>query len=151
MDDQEEGEIRKSEFIGLFERSGWSQAQAARELDITRAHVNGIITGPNAPSPTLLKFFRLIMATPGEKNMELKGEPSPYGASRAKKILQQIETLQAELREALEAETPKKINSTAGEVRDSYFSAPRRKASASRASRKSPALKHPSPSVHAKA
>ena len=56
---------RKLEFIELFEKSGWNQAETARELDMTRGGLNGIITGPTVPSAALLKFFKMVLAASG--------------------------------------------------------------------------------------
>ena len=39
----------KKEFIQLFKLSGWTQAEVARQLELTRGGVNGIITGRTVP------------------------------------------------------------------------------------------------------
>lgn len=57
---------RKSEFIRLFHKSGWSQAEIARKLDLTRGGVNGIITGSTVPSEATLKHFRLTLLLEGK-------------------------------------------------------------------------------------
>lgn len=105
-----EGLARKDEFIDLFKRSGFSQASAARELDITRAHVNGIITGDTVPSPTLLKFFRLIVGTPQSgmvlTDRPLQKNPPPFPPevqqrlkARALELMEKILALQSDLDE----------------------------------------------------
>lgn len=53
----------KKEFIDLFKRSGWSQAEAARQLEVERATINGIVTGPKDPSETLFKLMRILVDT----------------------------------------------------------------------------------------
>ncbi|HUR46267.1 MAG TPA: helix-turn-helix transcriptional regulator [Candidatus Saccharimonadales bacterium] len=53
----------KKEFIDLYEQSGWSQAEVARQLELTRGGVNGIITGPTVPSLATVKLFQLILAS----------------------------------------------------------------------------------------
>ena len=70
-------DAKKAEFIELFRRSGWSQAELARKLEMTRGGVNGYITGPTIPSATALRLFRLTLmgerpealatASPGEE------------------------------------------------------------------------------------
>lgn len=55
----------KQEFIELFEASGWSQAEVARQLDLTRSGVNQIVTGTAKPSQTLVRLFRLVLAKSG--------------------------------------------------------------------------------------
>src|ERR1041384_3086076 len=73
-----QGEPLKKEFIQLYERSGWSQAEVARQLELTRGGVNGIITGPTVPSLATVKLFRLILgatSTPaGAKGAALGAE-----------------------------------------------------------------------------
>lgn len=66
---------RKLEFIELFEKSGWNQAETARELDMTRGGLNGIITGPTVPSAALLKFFKMVLAASGRVSI-LSDSPS---------------------------------------------------------------------------
>jgi len=55
----------KAEFKRLFEASGWSQAEAARQLDLTRGGVNGIVTGPNSVSEATVRLFRYVLAEKG--------------------------------------------------------------------------------------
>ena len=52
---------RKTEFIELFRRTGWTQAELARKLEMTRGGVNGIVTGPTIPSAAALQFLRLTL------------------------------------------------------------------------------------------
>src|SRR5437764_13403215 len=51
----------KKEFLQLFESSGWTQAEVARQLELTRGGVNGIITGRTVPSHATVKLFKLIL------------------------------------------------------------------------------------------
>jgi transcriptional regulator with XRE-family HTH domain len=51
----------KREFAELFKASGWSQAEVARHLELTRGGVNGIITGDTEPSPALVKLFKYVL------------------------------------------------------------------------------------------
>jgi transcriptional regulator with XRE-family HTH domain len=54
----------KKEFIELYKASGWNQAEVARQLELTRGGVNGIITGGTIPSLATVKLFRLILDIP---------------------------------------------------------------------------------------
>ncbi len=51
----------KRDFIQLFNDSGWTQAEAARHLEMTRGGLNGIIKGETVPHPSTLKLFRYIL------------------------------------------------------------------------------------------
>jgi transcriptional regulator with XRE-family HTH domain len=53
----------KKQFIELYEKSGWTQAEVARQLELTRGGVNGIITGPTIPSLATVKLFQLILGS----------------------------------------------------------------------------------------
>jgi transcriptional regulator with XRE-family HTH domain len=55
----------KREFKRLFDASGWTQAEAARKLHLTRGGVNGIVTGGTVPSASTLDLFRRVLI--GEK------------------------------------------------------------------------------------
>jgi len=68
-------DLRKAEFIALFRRSGWSQAELARKLEMTRGGVNGVITGRTSPSAMALRLFRLILV--GECPEALAAAPAP--------------------------------------------------------------------------
>lgn len=50
---------RAEEFRFLFQKSGWSQAEAARRTFVSSNHVNMILRGNSEPSKTFLEFFRL--------------------------------------------------------------------------------------------
>ncbi len=51
----------KREFLDLFRSSGWSQAETARRLGMTRGGVNGIVTRETIPSLATVKLFRLVL------------------------------------------------------------------------------------------
>ncbi len=51
------------EFVGLMNAAGWSQAETARKLALTRGGVNGIVKGRTKPSEGTLKLFKLILAS----------------------------------------------------------------------------------------
>lgn len=57
----------KQEFIALFELSGWSQAEAGRQLHLTRGGVNGIITGKASVSAGVVELMRLKVSLLGKR------------------------------------------------------------------------------------
>jgi transcriptional regulator with XRE-family HTH domain len=50
------------EFIALFEASGWTQAEVARQLHLDRSSVGKFLKGIVSPSGQTLKLFKLILA-----------------------------------------------------------------------------------------
>jgi transcriptional regulator with XRE-family HTH domain len=79
----------KKEFQELFKKSGWSQAETARRLDLTRGGVNGIITGPAVPSKAAIKLFRYELG-------QLDGKGSNYRSA-----LEKIDRLPPESRDRI--------------------------------------------------
>ena len=59
----------------MFRVCGWSQAETARQLGLTRGGVNGIITGDTIPSVATVKLFKLLLMT--EKPDVLKPSSFP--------------------------------------------------------------------------
>lgn len=49
------------EFLQLLEQSGWSQAEAARQLRLTPGAISQIVTGRTAPHSSTLNLFRLLL------------------------------------------------------------------------------------------
>lgn len=49
----------------MFESTGWSQAEAARRMDMTRGGINGIITGPTIPSAASVKLLEMLLVDHG--------------------------------------------------------------------------------------
>lgn len=62
----------------LLEASGWSQAEAARQLGMTRGGVNQIVSGRNEPSAQTVRLFKMILA--GEKPEAVSAAGSVGGA-----------------------------------------------------------------------
>lgn len=80
---------KKREFIELFKRTGWTQAEAARQLHWTRGGINGVVTGGEVPSATVLKLLHYIVCTefaePGQTKAEtaaLHEKPAEHNAPR---------------------------------------------------------------------
>lgn len=55
------------EFKDLFKTSGWTQAEAARHLEMTRGGLNGILNGRSNPSPSTLKLLRILVRQQDEE------------------------------------------------------------------------------------
>jgi|SRR6476646_2815686 transcriptional regulator with XRE-family HTH domain len=72
----------KREFISLFKASGWTQAEVARQLELTRGGVNGIITGSTVPSQATLKLFKLILLAEKPEAMNAR----PLAIRRTEKL-----------------------------------------------------------------
>ena len=66
----------KKEFIQLFKLSGWTQAEVARQLELTRGGVNGIISGRTVPSHATVKLFRLILMSETPEVMSAAARPA---------------------------------------------------------------------------
>ena len=82
----------KKEFIELYRQSGWTQAEAARQLELTRGGVNGIITGPTVPSLATVKLFRLILESPRPKSEASGGER--HSEDWAEPLLEELRKLE---------------------------------------------------------
>jgi hypothetical protein len=66
----------KKEFIELFQSSGWTQAEVARQLELTRGGVNGIITGCTVPSQATVKLFKLILLSEKPEAVSAAARPT---------------------------------------------------------------------------
>ena len=49
------------EFIALARLSGWTQAEVARQLDLTPGAVSQILHGKTRPRPRTLQLFKMIL------------------------------------------------------------------------------------------
>jgi hypothetical protein len=78
----------KKQFIELYEKSGWSQAEVARQLELTRGGVNGIITGPTIPSLATVKLFQLILGS--RQGTGQAGETTKRAESWADSLLAEL-------------------------------------------------------------
>jgi transcriptional regulator with XRE-family HTH domain len=53
---------KTAEFIRLFEASGWTQAEVARKLHITRGAVSQLCSGQTRPHERTLDLFRIALS-----------------------------------------------------------------------------------------
>lgn len=52
----------QAEFVRLLDKSGWSQSEAARQLELSPAAVSQYISLDTVPSKTTIKLFKCILA-----------------------------------------------------------------------------------------
>jgi len=77
------------EFRRLFERSGWTQAEAARQLDVTPGVVSQYLSGDTRPSGTTLKLLHVLV---GDAALQLKAPLSRSGGDvRLKKAVAELQ------------------------------------------------------------
>lgn len=79
----------KRRFIELFHASGWSQAETARRMDMTRGGINGIVTGPTVPSPGTVRFLEMLLLEAGAP------VPGRLGAARRAPVAELAAMLEA--------------------------------------------------------
>ena len=89
------------DFIALYEASGWSEAEAARHLETTRASVNRWLTGELTPKKGWIKLFKLILAeqNPGALTAASRIPEEDRLAEWERKILEDLRWLQDEDRQ----------------------------------------------------
>lgn len=87
---------RKREFAALADHTGWTQAELARKLEITRGGINGLVKGPTVPSPALLKLLRMIVAAEKPDSMP-PPEPVPEPELAEKRRLKRLTEILGEL------------------------------------------------------
>lgn len=109
----------KKEFIELFNRSGWSQAEAARHLEMTRGGLNGIVSGDTIPSPATMKLFRYILSDQGigEGSMMMHDRSASAPESdmeiwkrRAKVAEKELADLKAGMRDLIDKSSSKPLS-----------------------------------------
>ena len=86
----------KREFLQLASRSGWSQAELARQLELTRGGVHGIVKGKTSPSPGLLKLLKLVLAQ--EKPEALTGALLERTRGSGHELLSELDHLPEDVR-----------------------------------------------------
>jgi hypothetical protein len=143
------------EFREMLKRSGWNQAEASRQLELTTADVSRYVNNVHPPDKQTLRLFRLMLAgNEPSSSSASHAAPAPYSAdikTRAKKLQQRIKSLMVEMEELLDGEpASKKTNSTVMAALDSYAQPKKPKASSPRQpSKKLSIEKHPAPSGRA--
>src|SRR5258706_6867330 len=66
----------KKELIELFQSCRWTQAEVARQLELTRGGVNGIVTGRTVPSQATVKLFKLILLSEKPEAVSAAAKPA---------------------------------------------------------------------------
>ncbi len=80
----------KRRFIELFQASGWSQAETARRMDMTRGGINGIVTGPTVPSPGTVRFLEMLLLEAGAPVPGRAGGARPAAVAELAAMLEAI-------------------------------------------------------------
>jgi transcriptional regulator with XRE-family HTH domain len=52
---------QNTEFLRLFNKSGWSEAKTAQELGLTSDLLNQYLAGSARPKPTVIRLFKLLL------------------------------------------------------------------------------------------
>ena len=90
---------RKLEFLALYERTGWTQAELARKLELTAGGVSGLVKGETIPSAGLVKLLNLVMlhespkpSAPASRRPPAAGRGVDRALDRALVVLAQVRT-----------------------------------------------------------
>lgn len=62
-----------AEFMALLRSSGWSKAEAARQLDVTPSLISQYAGGVTRPSPQMLRLFKLVLLTENPSALQAAG------------------------------------------------------------------------------
>lgn len=89
-----------AEFISLWEASGWTKAETARRLDLSRSAIGKFVEGTTMPSVQTLRLFKFVLASerPGALTGTLKGAGMEL-ADWERKLFDELRGLAAEDRE----------------------------------------------------
>lgn len=97
-------EALKQEFLALFAASGWTQAEAARRLELTRGGFNGLVSGQTTPSPATVKLFKLVLLHEKPDALSPAGAASPTGLSHEElEVLHGLRGMDPTVRDAMVA------------------------------------------------
>jgi len=93
---------KSNEFVRLLTAAGWSQAEAARRLQITPGAVSQICSGRTQPRSATLNLFKLLIGKDNPKALA-EHESSEWQALAPweKELLQNLRPLQEKERERL--------------------------------------------------
>jgi transcriptional regulator with XRE-family HTH domain len=96
----------KQEFRRLLRASGWSQAEAARQLGMTPSALSQIVrdNSPVRPSPVTLRLFQLLLARENQAGTSPSPRPSaanPGSASWVNDLCQELNQLDPGIRETV--------------------------------------------------
>ncbi len=117
------------EFRGLFERSGWTQAECARQLDLTPQDVSRYLGGVHPPDKQTLRLFKIILSSDNPEALAPSGMVLRETPPDHTELLQEAHTTLEKLRAALSGKKPvtysrkktEKPSSGAGEKNDHFL------------------------------
>lgn len=91
----------REEFKALLRRSGWNQAAAARQLDLSPPSVSRYLSDTDTPSKQTIRLFKMLLADAPETPAALREEAAPYATEnwrqRALAAEQELAELKARL------------------------------------------------------
>jgi hypothetical protein len=88
------------DFIALFKASGWSQAEAARELETTGATISRCLSGDQVPSRPLTRLFKEILVSRNPGALRAAGQASEAAlADWERRVIDDLRHLHEEDRE----------------------------------------------------
>ena len=90
-------EASNVEFKELLARSGWNQAKAARELDLTTASISRYMNDIDTPSKQTIRLFRMLLNLTEEPAPVVLKDERPAGSGvvnpAVKELIDEIEKL----------------------------------------------------------
>lgn len=94
---------KKAEFIRLFEKTGWTQAELARRLGKTAGGVNGIIKGETVPDESTLRLMKFVVVS---ENVDISDalNDRPAVAPWAQNLVNELAALPEKDRDELAAQ-----------------------------------------------
>ncbi len=91
------------EFTRLLKTSGWTQSEAARQLNLSPAAVSRYLSLETRPSPTVIQLFKLLL------NERAPAAPAPAPGPIGERTLTQEELDLIQDLRALDAETNRRV------------------------------------------
>ncbi|MGA3180375.1 MAG: helix-turn-helix transcriptional regulator [Verrucomicrobiota bacterium] len=95
----------KEQFRELLRASGWSQAEAARQLAMTPSALSQIVrrNSPVRPSPVTLRLFRLLLLREKPEGLRVLARPAPPPAEEpwAGDLLQALRKIPPKTRQSI--------------------------------------------------
>jgi len=93
----------KREFRGLLRASGWSQAEAARQLAMSPSALSQIVrrNSPVRPSPVTLRLFRLLLLREGPERPGAGRATPPGGRPWERDVLLALRKIAPETRQPI--------------------------------------------------
>lgn len=92
---------KAQEFVRLIAAAGWSQAEAARRLNITPGAVSQICSGRTRPRAATLNLLKLILVHEKRQGLALRESAGPAPRQWERQLLEDLRRLPEPQRERL--------------------------------------------------